>query len=195
MKYKDIFTMEMGIFHVIHYTYSGGDYTIDNDALDTLFYMLFCNRSLTAVFHDYVFNGELSPIFAETIREWFIQQYTQKWETLISDLLMQYDPLSPVNYTLERSRSEERSSEGSTESKVYGYNSTTGVDKDKADSSNSGTTSTSTEETRTGRLGKSKVLEDINEHIKLHEKDVMKIMCYDVAEFILLPMYECEEII
>lgn len=193
MRYKDVFDLTEGIFHVINYSYSGGNYTVDNDALDTLFYMLFCNRPLTAVFNDYVVSGELSPVFAEIIREWFIQQYTQKWETLISDLLMQYDPLSPVNYTLERSRSEERSSEGTTESKVYGYNSTAGVDKDKADSSNSGTTTASTEETRTGRLGRSKVLEDINEHIKLHEKDIMKIMCYDVAEFILLPMYECED--
>lgn len=194
MVYKDVFTMTEGIFNVINYSYSGTGYTIDNDTLDTLFYMMFCNRPLTAVFNEYFIDGELTPLFKETIHEWFIQQYTQKWETLISDLLMQYDPLSPVNYTLERSRSEERTSEGSTESKVYGYNSSAGVDKDKADSSNSGTTAVSTEETRTGRLGRSKVLEDINEHIKLHERDIMKIMCYDVAEFILLPMYELEDV-
>lgn len=197
MKYKDVFEIDDGIFNIIDYEYSGEGYTVSSESLDTLFYMLFCNRPLIAVFGEYYdeITHELSEVFKQTLKDWFIQQFTQKWESLINDLLLDYNPLEPVNYTLERTRNEEREGEGASNSKVYGYNSSDGVDKDQTHSENVSSTDISTSETRTGRLGNSKVLDNISEHIKLHSIDVMKIMCYDIAEFILLPLYEMEDVI
>lgn len=195
MKYKEMFTMSNGIFTIINYTFPDEGYTVSEASLDALFYMMFRNRELTAVFDEYWDDDEqsLDVSFQSTISNWFLDQYSSKWYHLIKDLIATYNPLSPINTSFTRNTEQNTDVDGSVESKVFGYNSTIGVDKDSSASSSTKEYSSTINEVRTGYNANTDIIKTLGEHIKLHEIDILKIMCYDVAEYILLPLFDINE--
>ena len=195
MKYKEMFTMSNGIFTIINYTFPDEGYTVSKASLDALFYMMFRNRELTAVFDEYWDDDEqsLDVSFQSTISNWFLDQYSSKWYHLIKDLIATYNPLSPINTSFTRNTEQNTDVDGSVESKVFGYNSSIGVDKDSSASSSTKEYSSTINEVRTGYNANTDIIKTLGEHIKLHEIDILKIMCYDVAEYILLPLFDINE--
>ena len=195
MKYKEVFSMSSGIFAIINYSFPDEGYTVSTKALDTLFYMMFRNRELTAVFDEYYDYDEesLDVSFQSTISTWFLQQYSNKWYNLIKDLIAEYNPLQPINTTYTRNTSQDTDMTGSVESQVYGYNSVVGVDKDSSATTSSKEYSSTIEDVRTGYNANTNIIKALGEDIKLHEIDILKIMCYDVAEYILLPLFDIDE--
>lgn len=134
MLYKEIFTMEKGIFSYIPTITNSTINTNPTDdikrALDFAIYIQIQNRELAPVMDVYSSVSDKEE-YLNTVGKYISGLYCEKWTKLLDDLSLKYDVLNPYDYTestKENNTSTNTTNNKSTDlEKTYGFSNVNAV--------------------------------------------------------------------
>lgn len=193
MLYKEMYSFPDGIFSdIIGYTYENKELNIiiNPSMLDTYFYSKYSCRTMIDMIANNVDSktGELSDFCKLTLSNLFENVYFARWDRIIKDLLLQYNPTDTVDYTETVNGTDKGTS--NTNNKNYGYDSVNGVNADSSENSTTG--ENNTVRTVKGRQSSNTYFSIIND-VKLANEKLLEYITKDVAEMLTIPYYESED--
>ena len=155
MLYKEIFTMEKGIFSYIPTITNSTINTNPTDdikkALDFAIYIQIQNRELAPVMDVYSSVSDKEE-YLNTVGKYISGLYCEKWTKLLDDLSLKYDVLNPYDYTestKEKNTSTNTANNKSTDSeKTYGFSNVNAVPANDNSTINENTSNATNENSR-----------------------------------------------
>ena len=175
MRVSDIFSVSNCVFSKMKYTFP-----IEKTVLDTGFVVDYSERWLSPIVALYTSNGTMTDDNMAKLANLIETIYKDRWDRIKSTLSLDYDVLNPKE-TKENTITD---STAGYDSKVYGYDSETGVN----DESNTTTGKTTQQKTTTGRGGYLPQ-QLINAELEVRKNSFYRIVLSDVADVLTLKVY------